>query len=254
MGAAFNTLTSGLGQPSTPNWSNDRSTFDKWGTGAVGNLYGRNPGDVSNMARTIAGEAANQSPDQRAAVDNVMNNRLALGSTYLGGGTVPGMLRGFDANGFDARRVGGPNSAFNNAVPGTENYTNGLSAMVDAANPASSFRRDAPAGGQNATHYYNPADASPSWAKTSAFQGTRTAFGDHVFGNPEDTVNDVIASRSPAGGIQVAGLGSSAMGQAAALDKARQAASAAAAMQNLGPVQGPQRYSAPLSGIPSPNS
>lgn len=254
MGASFNTLTRDLGQPSTSNWSNDRTTFDKWGTGAVGNLYGRSPNNVSEMARTIAGEAANQTPDQRAAVANVMNNRLSLGSGYLGGGTVPGMLRGFDANGYDTLRTGGPNSAYTKAVPGTENYTNGLSAMVDAANPVSSFNQTAPAGVKNATHYYNPADASPSWANTRSFQSTQTAFGDHVFGNPENTVRDVVAARTMPGGTQVASMGTAGLGEAAAMDRARKAAAGLQAMQSVGPVQGPQRYSGPLAAIPAPSS
>lgn len=164
---------------------NSPQRFHDWGIQKLSDFYGRTPREISEMARTTYGEAANQGPLGMAAVSNTMENRLNYGRTYggFGRGNVDRMLSKFDANGYDyGVRKGVPeggNPAYQNAKVGTEGMTGGLMGMSDALDRYSDFSMTAPAAVKNATHYYNPRDAKPKWGKGF------TAYGDHVFGNPD---------------------------------------------------------------------
>lgn len=175
--------------------------------GKLSRFTGRTPAQISEMARTTYGEAANQGPMGMAAVSNTMENRLKYGSAYgsFGRGDVSRMLSKFDANGYDyGVREGVPqggNTAYQNATAGTEGMTNGLVGMGNALDRYSDFNMSAPDAVKNATHYYNPKDASPSWGKGF------TAYGDHVFGNPDPGPTEQrIAGLRENGGFGSTGL------------------------------------------------
>lgn len=127
--------------------------------GKLSRFTGRTPAQISEMARTTYGEAANQGPMGMAAVSNTMENRLKYGSAYgsFGRGDVSRMLSKFDANGYDyGVREGVPqggNTAYQNATAGTEGMTNGLVGMGNALDRYSDFNMSAPDAVKNATHY-----------------------------------------------------------------------------------------------------
>lgn len=180
--------------------------------GQLARFTGRTPAQISEMARTTYGEAANQGPLGMAAVSNVMENRLNYGKTYnnsFGRGDIDKMLSKFDANGYDyGVRKGVPqggNPAYQNAIAGTEGMTGGLLGMGDALDRYSTFNMTAPDAVRNATHYYNPDDAAPKWG--NGF----TPYGDHVFGNPDPgpTANRVASLRD-SGGLGSVGLAAAA--------------------------------------------
>lgn len=190
---------------------NSARRFHDWSINKLSDFYGRTPQQISEMARTTYGEAANQGPLGMAAVSNVMENRLNYGKAYngFGRGDVEKMLSKFDANGYDygVRRgvPQGGNAAYQNATVGTSGMTGGLLGMADALDKYSNFSMTAPAAVQNATHYYNPRDASPSWG-----QGF-TAYGNHVFGNPDPgPTADRIASLREGAGLGTVGLAAAA--------------------------------------------
>ena len=159
------------------------------------------PEQVDMVVRGVAGEAINQSAYGQAAVANVMMNRLSLGVQdpqtygYLGGGTIPGMMRGIDAAGVDPNRPNvKANSVYNSTVPGTTAYNTGLRALANATSPYSEFSQTASPGVLNATHYYNPDTSNPDWGAARS-NNKFEAVGDHVFGNAEQTASTVADLR-----------------------------------------------------------
>jgi hypothetical protein len=160
------------------------------------------PGALNMLPKAVIGEAQHEGDVGRAAVANVMMNRLALGRAdpssygYLGAGSIPRMMRGIDAAGVDPNRPGlRPNAGYRNTRPGTEAYADGLRAVADSMSPYSQFSQTATPRTLNATHYYNDAISNPKWGEArSGVPFDRV--GNHVFGNAERTAGQVADIRS----------------------------------------------------------
>jgi len=153
--------------------------------------------DVNRMARTTIGEAGTEGLNPQTATTNAMLNRLALGQG----------MAGFDANGMDRKRTGGPNSAYSDTVSGTPAMGVGLASIAGALSPVSNFSTTAPANVLTASHYLTPAAersqarraekvgvTGSTWSQSDAFKDTRTPYGSHVFGNADPGVRGKIAA------------------------------------------------------------
>lgn len=134
--------------------------------------YGVDPADAVMMARTMWGENTNASPDEYAAIANVMRNRLASGEY---GSTMPSVLRA--PNQFQAWN---DPSAPNYPMKAPLNSPAFRSAYQTASNVLSGLDDD-PTGG--AVYYYNPKGVN----KTPSFAAGRegTPIGQHVFYGPQ---------------------------------------------------------------------
>lgn len=143
--------------------------------------------DLGKLARTVAGESANQPPMGQTAVANTMLNRMALAEKnpekygYMGGLDVDSLMKMYDATGMAKRTGGIPNSAFKNAVPGTDTLGGGIASLAGAVAPNSQFNTEAPANIREATSFYNPKVSNPKWGGPQF-----SALGDHVFGLPDE--------------------------------------------------------------------
>lgn len=192
---------------SNPYVDNSPESLQKYGTKALGIYYGVGDDGAAALIKTVAGEAANEGPMGQAAVANSFNNRMRLGAkapdtyNYLGGGRFGSTLRGYDANGL--RVPSKQNDVFRDAKIGTDSYMGGMMGVSNAIDYNSNFNRTAPEKVLSATHYYAPKSADPDWAHSSAFRETRTPFGNHVFGNAEETASTVADLR---GNYGIAGL------------------------------------------------
>jgi hypothetical protein len=172
------------------------------------------PEQMQMAARTIAGEAIGETDEAQSATFQSMVNRLGLGLAepqkfpHFGSGDVNDMFSGYDANGLDyGVRKGVPqggNPVFQSATPGSSAIDAGIAAIANQINPESPYNIHAPEAVKNATHYYNPKDATPKWASEPSFQDTATPYGAHVFGNAEPTAQKVAALRGGEGLTQVA--------------------------------------------------
>jgi len=175
-------------------------------TNSLNEQFGKNytPDQVNKIVKTIAGEAAGESPFGQAAVANTMLNRISLASTdpekygYMGGRSVNSLLGQYDAAGMRPGTV--QNAVFKSSVPGRESYRVAMNALSEASNPSGQFAKTASPEVLAATHYYNPATANPRWGRRSG-----TSFetvGAHAFGNAEPTQRAVREARSmtPASG------------------------------------------------------
>lgn len=171
-------------------------------TNSLNEQFGKNytPDQVNKIVKTIAGEAAGESPFGQAAVANTMLNRISLASTdpekygYMGGRTVNSLLGQYDAAGMRPGTV--QNAVFKSSVPGRESYRVAMNALSEASNPSGQFAKTASPEVLAATHYYNPATANPRWGRRSG-----TSFetvGAHAFGNAEPTQRAVREARSVA--------------------------------------------------------
>lgn len=156
------------------------------------------PDDMSKMARTIAGESLGETPLGQAAVANTMLNRVALSQEdarkyrSLGGATPESLLGKYTA-------YTNPNQAFKTSGIGTEAYRSGLAALSSAMNPQSEFSKTASPAVLNATHYYNPEQANPSWGARSGREFS--ALGGHVFGSVDVSPEKVAAARNDLSGL-----------------------------------------------------
>jgi hypothetical protein len=184
------------------------------------------PGALNMLPKAVIGEAQHEGNIGRAAVANVMMNRLALGASdpsafgYLGAGSIPRMMRGIDAAGVDPNRPGlRPNAGYRNTRPGTEAYSDGLRAVADSLSPYSEFSQTATPRALNATHYYNDAISNPKWGE--ARSGTPfDRIGNHVFGNAERTAGQVAGLRAgPPVGTQIASSNPNAAAEAARIQR-----------------------------------
>jgi spore germination cell wall hydrolase CwlJ-like protein len=179
---------------------NSLGKFNDWATKGFSRYGNVSPKAAQEMARTVVGEAAREGLLGQAAVAKVMENRLALGRAYpgqygwLGGGNEMSMLGGFDANGYQRARTGAANEGYNQATPDSPQYARAAAAMADSLDPYGDLATQRP-DVLDATHYYNPRDASPKWAREQEWKNTATRLGNHVFGNPERTVDRVAALR-----------------------------------------------------------
>ena len=159
---------------------------------SISKSYGVSLGDAiiggSQMAKTVFGELGNRwsTPANSAAVAQVILNRVGLAANkghY--GGTMKGVLGGFDANGYDQKRVAsvgiGPagNSAFQQAAPGTPQYQSGLDAIEGQLHGTGP---ELPAPVMHATNYRANTMKAPSWEK----KGEATEYGPHTFSNPDE--------------------------------------------------------------------
>ena len=162
---------------------------------------------ANEMAKTAYGETGKNyaNANNLAAVNQVMLNRMGLMANQgQYGGNPTSVLSGFDANGYDQARVNGVagpqgNSAYQSATFGSPQLgaaAQSLAGQLQGTGPT------LPAGVMDATNYYNPAAASPSWA--NGMNGTR--FGPHVFGNPDAGRSPVVvaSNRPTLGATQVA--------------------------------------------------
>lgn len=139
-------------------------------------------GGIDALARTIAGEAAGETPLGQTAVAQTMLNRMALAASDPAYGYLD-KLSQYSA-------YTDKNKPFQAAMPGTESYNNSLQAIANAMNPNNAL----PASVQNATHYYanvgpNAINA-PSWAKGQNF----TQLGSHTFGLASELSPSNVAS------------------------------------------------------------
>jgi hypothetical protein len=151
-------------------------------------------GDIQGLARTIPGEAGNESPMGQTAVANTMVNRMALAAenakkyAYMGGGDIGRLMSQYDATGMRGNLK--PNAGFRTAVPGTDALGSGIASLAGALGPNSQFNQNAPPAIKNATHFYNPKISDPEWGGNGF-----AALGNHVFGNAEPTATQVASLR-----------------------------------------------------------
>ena len=184
-----------IGQPNDY-LDNSLGDFNDWATKGFSRYGNVSPEAAQEMARTVVGEAAGEGLLGQAAVAKVMENRLALGRAYpgqygwLGNGDEMSMLGGFDANGYQRTRTGGANEGYDKAAPDSPQYARAAAAMADSLDPYGNLATQRP-DVMDATHYYNPRDATPKWSREQEWKNTATTLGNHVFGNPERTVNRV---------------------------------------------------------------
>lgn len=154
---------------------------------ATGSPRSLGPGIVTanEMAKTAYGETGKKhaSPENLGAVNQVMLNRMGL-AAKLGqyGGTPEGVLAGFDANGYDQKRVSGVagskgNDAFRSATFGSpELFAANTSLQKQLAGTGPKL----PDAVKNATNY-SINGLNPYWEK-----GVKTtSFGPHTFSNPD---------------------------------------------------------------------
>lgn len=139
-----------------------------YGKGPVGPYSGT---EEELLAKTLMAEAGGEGYDGMIAAGSVINNRVSSGS--YGKGLEGVIMRP------------GQFSAWN----GVTGYAGGEGALnMDSINPNEDARRAAaalvsgqyqdPTGG--ATHYYNPAVATPKWGQSAG--GNWTTIGNHIFG------------------------------------------------------------------------
>lgn len=219
-GGVFGSLNggySGLGGAWSKSSIEGLHGMNSWDRQLVGDIAGKIQRDyglslsesiigASELARSIYGELGEKwgTKKNAAAVGRVALNRLGLAKTKGAyGGTLNGVLGGFDASGYAPRtRTAGigpeGNAAFQAAAPGTSAYQTGLDALqgqLFGTGPS------LPEGVVNATNYRANFMGAPSWER-----GVETTqFGPHTFSNPDP-------ARSPgavaASNRQIAALGS----------------------------------------------
>jgi len=177
---------------------NSLENFNDWATKSFGRFAGVPRDAAETMTRTIVGEAAGEKLLGQAAVAKVMENRLKYGDEYgrydFGSYENPNrMLGGFDANGIQRARTGGPNEAYRNATTDSPQYARASAAMADSLDPYGDLATQRP-DVLNATHYVTrTAEPDTYWTRNNNWQSTRAQLGNHVFGNPERTVSRVDA-------------------------------------------------------------
>lgn len=183
--------------------------FQTQATDKIADFFGRTPEQVEQEARIVSGEAGLNSPEDRAAVANTFENNMTMSQNFNRN------VSKFDAAGIN--RPGtpkkGPNEGYRAADIGTDRYDQALQGIVDAVDPDSKFSRTAPDSVLNATHYYNPKIADPSWGARSGRDFTQ--YGPHTFGTVDTTPDRVASARQaprtdPAG---IDGLGNAAPGK-----------------------------------------
>ena len=175
--------------------------FSSWANEGLSRINNRSRFQTDTETRTMAGEVGSYSTEDIAAAVNTLNNRLALGANWSG----PMGLAAYDANGI---RTGISNRAYRNANPGTSAYNQAVLGQAAAVDPASNFNQTAPRNVLNATHYLTPSaenaqavraariGVGPStWSQSANFVASRTPYGPHVFGNPENTADRVAELR-----------------------------------------------------------
>jgi len=152
---------------------------------ALGPTYGNTglmAGGIDALARTIAGEAAGETPLGQTAVAQTMLNRMALAAANPSYGYLNN-LKQYSA-------YTDQNAPFQAAMPGTPEYDNALQAIANAMNPNNAL----PEAVQTATHYYASkgpnAINAPSWAKGQDF----TQLGAHTFGLASELNPGTVAS------------------------------------------------------------
>ena len=171
-------------------------------TNSLNEQFGKTytPEQVDKLVKTIAGEAAGETPFGQAAVANTMLNRISLASVdpkkygYMGGKTIGSLLGQYDASG--VRPGTQQNAPYKSSVPGTEAYRAAMNALSDASNPTGQFAETASPSVLSATHYYNPSVSDPKWGARSGrpFE----AVDSHLFGNAERTAEAVREARGTA--------------------------------------------------------
>lgn len=216
-------------------------------TNSYNEQYGTNytPKDFENLARTIAGEAANQSQFGQEAVANTMFNRMEAARLdpekygYMGGTSINKLMGQYDAAGMRPASPT-PNEAFTAANPGTEEFRRAMNALSDVRNPQGDFAKRASQALKDATHYHvsgmkNP----PSWSGSMSEK-----VGSHVFGNAEKIAEDVRVARES--GINLIGgvntTATAAMSSPALAEDIKKAQPNRGA--GYGPFSGPFRNSA----------
>lgn len=172
----------------------------QYGLGLGGGIVG-----ASEISKTLEGELGSRWSNEmnRAAIAQNILNRLDLAATRgRYGKSLMGVLKGYDATGYDQKRLAGKISpkgisAFQNTKFGTPTYGAALTSLdkqMAGTGPA------LPDFVMNATNYHNPKTSSPSWGRNAK------SFGPHAFSNPDRGFGQsaVAAARDRAAGTALA--------------------------------------------------
>ena len=195
---------------------NKMNTSDRALMDAVGNIQSRTGIDTvsaiefaNDMARTAYGELGSQYANEvnLAAINQVGLNRLGLmDSNGSYGGTPEGVLKGFDANGFDQPRVSkngvGPegNEAYQEAGFATQAYEDAIQSLKERTAGTGVSLPDAV---NNATNYRATSMGKPSWGPADDRKNfSETVLGPHAFSNPDPGRTASVVSSNTAAGQQ----------------------------------------------------
>lgn len=148
---------------------------DQTGGGAPGgpqDQSGKSAGDIPTnatdediAARTIAGECRGCSPEEQAAIGEVLRNRAAANGTSV-------KTEALRYKQFSTWNDGDPNRSYITSLSSSSpTYQSALSAFKSSANTNYTY---------GATHYYNARTVSPSWG--SSMKGTTSYGSGHQFG------------------------------------------------------------------------
>lgn len=162
------------------------------------------PNDIDLMARTMVAENTSGSPQEYAAIANVMRNRMNSGNAEFGGNTMPQVIL--------ARNQFTP---WND--PSAKNYPTKINSKSPAyqsayriASDVMSGQGDDPTGG--AVYYYNPKGVFKTPSFAAGRQGQR--FGSHVFypamQKAQPDYADLLSPSPPTQPAQTANIGPSA--------------------------------------------
>jgi hypothetical protein len=158
----------------------------------------KNANQLGLFGKIAQGEAAFESQFGKAAVAKTIFNRIdaynkdAERLGYMAGPDFNSLAAAYDVTGLRPETKNKVTGAYKAAVPGTPEYRQGIVALNQALSPVSSYSQKASPKVLNATHYYNPAAADPSWENKKSFE----TVGNHKFGNAEKITKSVTAARA----------------------------------------------------------